>query len=185
MADMQGVRALLGGPVIYMIFVGALAIVIMLSAVLGRLDSLFFHISRAADRLQQKFAVKLVWGTAAVILCTVLGIMLLHLPPHARLLGVLVMLLLLSISGIGGCASALALGRAVTLSAKGVPDDDLLAVRLGIAILFAAEFVPIAGWILVFLSGCAGTAAFLESLFQKQAALPPMDPVPSPASTQL
>ena len=185
MADMQGVRALLGGPVIYMIFVGALAIVIMLSAVLGRLESLFFHISRAADRLQHKFAVKLVWGTAAVILCTVIGIMLLHLPPHARLLGVLVMLLLLSISGIGGCASALALGRTVTLSSKGVPDDDLSAVRLGIGIFFAAEFVPIAGWILVFLAGCAGTAAFLESLFQRQAAHPPIDPVPSAASNQL
>jgi hypothetical protein len=172
MHDWQGVRALLGGPVIFMIFVGALAIVIMLAAFLRRLDSLFFHASRAADRLQKNFTTPLMWGTAAVVLVTVIGIKLLQLPPHTRLIGVLVMLLMLSLSGIGGGVTALALGRAVTVSSRAVADDDLTAVRLGLSIFFAAEFVPIAGWILVFLAGCAGSAAFLESLFQKQSATP-------------
>jgi len=168
MGDWQGVRALLGGPVIYLIFVGALSIVVMLSAVLGRLEGLFFHVSRASDRLQRGVAIPMVWGTPAFILATIIGVKLLQLPAHVRLLGVLVMLLLLALSGVGVGVAALTLGRSVTLTAKAAADDDLTALRLGLSIFLAAEFVPVAGWILVFLAGCAGSAAFLESLFQKQ-----------------
>lgn len=176
MANWQGVRALLGGPVIYMVFVGFLAIVVMLAAVFRRLDLLFFHASRAADRLQKNIGIPLIWGTTALILVAIMGIKLLQIP-HARLIGILVLLFALALAGIGGAVSALALGRSITLSSKAASDDDLTAVRLGLSIFFAAEFVPIAGWILVFLAGCAGSAAFMESIFQDKNAPPGATPV--------
>jgi hypothetical protein len=177
MGDWQGVRALLGGPVIYMIFVGALAIVVLMSALIGRLNGLFVHMSRAADRLQQNFVVNMGWGTGAVVVTAIIGIRLLQLPPHTRLLGVLVMLLLLAFGGTGLGVAALTLGRTVTLTAKAVSDDDLAAARLGLSIFLASEFVPVAGWIVVFFAGCAGSAALLGSIFQKQAEVIPADQI--------
>jgi hypothetical protein len=168
MPDWQGIRALLGGPVIYMIFVGALAIVILMAALIGRLNGLFAHMSRAADRLQRNFLVNTGLGTGFVVVTAIVGVRLLQLPPHSRLLGVLVMLLLVAFAGTGLGVAALTLGRTVTLTAKAVSDDDLGAARLGLSIFFASEFVPIAGWIVVFFAGCAGSAALLGSFFQKQ-----------------
>lgn len=162
------VRAIFGGPTVYMIFIGSLAVVVMIAGALRRLDGLVYKTQNAARRMQQSSVFPMIWGFAAGLFLVALSAILFHLPPHVRVLGLVSVGLFLALGGIGSASAALALGRAACRATAPELSDDLTAVRLGLSLFLAAEFVPIVGWLVVFLATCAGAGAFLEALFEKQ-----------------
>lgn len=159
--------ALLVGPALLLLLLAVLSAYALLLVASGQLNGLVSLGRGAARRLRRGRGLLVFWGLSSALLVVILAVTLFKIKPLA-LLGLAVLLVGLTLAGLGLCVAALRAGSrlAAELTLPGAsPTRNII---LGILTLLLASIVPVLGWVVVALLAAGGLGAVLEELFSRR-----------------
>lgn len=160
----ETVRLFLSGPLMLLFFLSCLVVTALLATGIGWGEKLAGLSTRAAERLERGRLIPTLWGLSGALLVFAAAGVLINIKPLA-LFGLVLGLAGLALAGLGLGAASLMVGRDLLRALEAEETvDPLVRLRLGLAALFCAAFLPFVGWILVLLAAAAGIGAVLEAL---------------------
>ena len=163
----NGAGLFLGGPAVFVLLLAFLAVVLLIAWGMRRQDPLLSLGERARQRLDRGRTLPTLWGLSASVLIFAVSVLLFHTHVLA-LLGVLLLAAGLGLAGGGLAVTAWAVGDDLEGASGSRHDDGVSSLRLGLAVLFLASWLPIIGWLAAALAAAAGLGAVLEALLTRE-----------------